>query len=321
MIAVLGIPSAARADWSSDKGIAEALFRDAKQRLDSGDVDGACPRFQDSQKVDPALGTLLYLATCHERQGRTATAWSEFASASSWADRSNQQERGNLARKHIVALEARLFRLTIHAAAAKTAGLEIRVDSGPMSAASVGIPLPLDPGAHTVEASAPDCKSWRTAVNVPKEPGESTLEIPALDPAPVPTLLLPTAGMAPRSDASLDSRDPGGTQTAGSRSVAPWLTMGLGAIALGIGATYGVLAIDQRGLACPNGGTVCAQSPYDKGLADADASTILLASGGALVLTGLLWEIVFAPGPKAVARVDDLHPVFLGSGVGCGGSF
>src|SRR5262249_37092530 len=135
-LAVLASASTAAAQRPSDKGIAEALFRDAKQRLEAGDVDGAGPKFQDSQKIDPALGTLLFLAICHERQGRTATAWSEFASASSWADRTAQPERGDLARKHMAALESRLWKLTIHTAAAKIPGLEIRVDNGTMSAAA-----------------------------------------------------------------------------------------------------------------------------------------------------------------------------------------
>jgi hypothetical protein len=239
LVAVIG-PSVARAQRPSDKAIAEALFRDGKQRLEAGDIDGACPKFQDSQRIDPALGTLLFLAICHERQGRTATAWSEFSSAASWADRSAQGERGELARKHAAALEARLWRLTIHAV--KTPGMELRVDNGLMSAAAADIPLPLDPGEHAVEASAPNFKTWHGTVQVPAEAGNGQLEIPALEAAPVASA--PAAVSPPAGSASLDVPPP--PPPGPGRAIGMWTAAVVGVAGIATGAVFGILTLQER---------------------------------------------------------------------------
>ena len=60
--------------------IAEALFLQGQERMAAQDITAACDLFTRSLKMDPALGTLLNLARCHERQGKTACS-AEFAEA------------------------------------------------------------------------------------------------------------------------------------------------------------------------------------------------------------------------------------------------
>jgi hypothetical protein len=291
VLAMLSIPSVARADRSSDKGIAEALFRDAKQRLESGDVDGACPKFQDSQKMDPALGTLLFLAICHERQGRNATAWSEFASASSWADRSDQSDRGDLARKHMAALEARLWKLTIHAPATPMPGLEIKIDRGSMSLASVDIPLPLDPGDHTIEASAPDHKPWHTTVQVPNDPGGAAVQIPPLEPMPIAPAPIPLGTTPLPATPVVAPAAPGS-----GRAIGIWTGGVIGVAGVAMGTVFGVLTFQERSNAkslCPSG--VCKAGGMDdihQAYTDATISTVAFSVGaaGALLATYFLLQ-------------------------------
>jgi hypothetical protein len=242
VLATLVTASPSYAQRPSDKAIAEALFRDAKQRLEAGDIDGACPKFQDSQKMDPALGTLLFLAICHERQGRTATAWSEFSSASSWADRTAQPERGDLARKHMAALEARLWKLTIHAV--KTPGLELRVDGAQMSAASLDIPLPLDTGDHVIEASAPEYRPWRTTVKVPSEAGAGTVEVPALEPVPsMPPPVAAPVAPPPTGNPEIPTEPP---PASSGRTIAAWTSVVVGVAGIATGAVFGFLTLQER---------------------------------------------------------------------------
>lgn len=92
-------PSAAATQPSTtDKATADALFRAGKELLESGKVAEACAKLAESQRIDPRLGTLLNVAACHEQEGRTATAWSEFNEAASQAAIAKQAERETFAR-------------------------------------------------------------------------------------------------------------------------------------------------------------------------------------------------------------------------------
>ena len=61
---------------------AEALFDEGVTLLDAKSFAAACARFEESQKLDPAPGTLFNLATCEEGQAHFGTAarrWREGA--------------------------------------------------------------------------------------------------------------------------------------------------------------------------------------------------------------------------------------------------
>src|SRR4051794_10726019 len=77
----------------SSSGIAEGLFRQAQKLLGEGKIHEACDAFAASQKAEPAVGTLLNLAACHEKEGRTATAWAEFDDAIATARRLDDKPR------------------------------------------------------------------------------------------------------------------------------------------------------------------------------------------------------------------------------------
>src|SRR5262249_38113298 len=60
---------------TSDKVAAEGLFDQGRAAMQRGDFAQACGLLERSQRIDPAVGTLLYLAECYEKSGRTASAW------------------------------------------------------------------------------------------------------------------------------------------------------------------------------------------------------------------------------------------------------
>src|SRR5512132_1412974 len=64
-------PPARAASTPADKAVATVLFNDA------------CPKFEESQRIDPTPGTLLNLGDCYERSTppRTASAWGTFKRA------------------------------------------------------------------------------------------------------------------------------------------------------------------------------------------------------------------------------------------------
>jgi hypothetical protein len=110
-----------------DAAVAQALFDEGKRLMQAGKFDEGCPKLVESQRLDPAGGTLLVIALCHEGQGKTATAWAEFGVALGEARKDKRADRETAALEHIKAIEPKLTKLRL-VVSGKTDGLEVRRD-------------------------------------------------------------------------------------------------------------------------------------------------------------------------------------------------
>src|SRR5262249_6120128 len=105
LAALVLLPMGASAQPSAaERAQAEALFNDGKKLLKEGKTAEACRKFEGSYHIDPTPGTVLNLATCHEKEGRIASAWGEFKEALAAAKKANRKDREKLARDRIDAL-------------------------------------------------------------------------------------------------------------------------------------------------------------------------------------------------------------------------
>src|SRR5690606_40388855 len=71
-VVALGI-SLAPLSWAqgaNDKAAAEALFDEGVKLLKDGKYEEACRKLETSQRVDPGIGTLIYLGECYKKAGR-----------------------------------------------------------------------------------------------------------------------------------------------------------------------------------------------------------------------------------------------------------
>jgi hypothetical protein len=134
---------------SADAAAAEALFQTAKGLMDKKNYAEACPKFEASYKMDPAIGTMLNLADCFEKQGRLARAWVAWGDARDQAKRESDKPRADLASRRQKELEPRVPKLTVHVTGSVD-GLEVYRDDVRLEPASFDVPLPVDPGAHKV---------------------------------------------------------------------------------------------------------------------------------------------------------------------------
>jgi hypothetical protein len=221
------IASAQPSDTPTDKPLAEALFQDGRDLVAQGRIAEGCAKFAASQYVEPKLGTLLNLATCHETEGRTASAWADFAEARAQAERNRQPERVAFAREHIEALEKRLSKIVIAVQPARR--LIVSLDGVPLSGEAVGSPFPVDPGPHEI--------AWMLRITVAEGPAQQSITVPPLEDEMPPASLDAEAPPPPKApEKRVDDRDRTPTLVA----------LGVGAVAIGVGSYTGIRAFSLK---------------------------------------------------------------------------
>ncbi|HEU4408893.1 MAG TPA: hypothetical protein VFS43_26765 [Polyangiaceae bacterium] len=299
------LPAAAQSS-AAEKAAAEALFDQGKKLMAEGKFADACPKFAESQRLDAGIGTMLYLSDCYEKLGRTASAWASFRDAESAARASGQGERARIARDRAAALEPKLSRLTVNVSpkTADLAGVTVKRDGTPLSNALWGSPLPVDPGPHSVEASAPGYR--KATLNVEVRPGGGTItaDVPALEKDLGASALPPPTTTPP---------PPGQVADAGA---SPWplqktlalVAGGVGVVGLGVGALFGLQARSnwnksQSDGRCTNGS--CNDEGYELATdAKNQAGIATVGFGvGVLGLAGgaVLWLTAPKPAPASGA--------------------
>ena len=219
-----------------DVATAQALFDEAKRLMGLNKFAEACPKLLESQRLDPAGGTLIAIALCHEGEGKTATAWAEFNVALGEARKDKRADREAAALEHIKALEPKLTRVRM-VVEKKIDGLEVRRDGALVGEAQWGVPLPIDPGEHTFEARAPKKKTLLKTATISGAGTTSDVNIPVLEDDP---LAVSSPGPAPEKpkDASKSTDDNG----RGARLTVAAITAGVGVVATGVAVAFSVSA-------------------------------------------------------------------------------
>jgi hypothetical protein len=207
------------------ESIAEGLFQEGRKLLDQGNVPAACQKFKASLDTDRTLGTLIALAACHEKEGKTASAWAEFTEAAALAKKQGKPDQETFAKDRIAALDKQLSRLTINAT--KVEGMEIRIDGIAIPLEGLGTALPVDPGERLVEATAPGYKPWSKRVPIASGTG-SAVTVPPLEVDP----------NAPKEEKGkivvINAEQPKGTDS--TKLVVGAVVGGVGAVGVGVGA-------------------------------------------------------------------------------------
>ncbi len=154
---------------TDNRALAEVLFFTARGMMEAHRYPEACQKLAESYRLDPAAGTLLNLAVCHEKQGRIASAWGEFTQSATDAKHANRPDREELAREHIAALEPDLPMMAIDVpATVKVAGLELVRNGVTLSAAAWDTELPVDPGEVEIVSRAPGYLPFTLKVKIEK---------------------------------------------------------------------------------------------------------------------------------------------------------
>jgi hypothetical protein len=152
---------------------AQAFYDEARLLLDQGNYSAACSKFEESLRVQRGMSTLFRLSGCHEKLGRTATAWRGYREVEAASEAAGQPERMMLARERAIALEPKLSKLRIDVKAVSRAatGLIVRLDGVVLDQEEWGLDRPVDPGNHKVSASSSGKALWSVDVEL-REPGK-----------------------------------------------------------------------------------------------------------------------------------------------------
>ena len=230
----------------NDVAAAEALFDQGQKLLEEGNYLEAAKKLRASQKLDPGIGTLFYLADALEKGQKFASAWATFRSAGSLAEQAGQQERLAIARERAQKLRARLSSLTVNVAEeAHVDGLVVVRGTSTLAPSIFGVPVPIDGGTYVVKASAPGYEAWESTVEIADEKAQAVIEVPVLTKAAADEPSLePATPPSVGTPSSVGSRAAGSPeQAAGSREQAGGMMRGVGfglggagVVGLGVGA-------------------------------------------------------------------------------------
>jgi hypothetical protein len=289
-LVLLGVASPALADDRARE--AEAHFRRGRDAAKRGDHVTACTELAESQRLDPAPGTLLNLGDCEEKQGHYTRAWQYFADARTTL--AKDDDRATIADKRATEIAQRIARVTF--VLAKDAPTGTHAERGGESP-PIGREIPLEAGTFSFDVVAPGRP--KKTMRLDLRAGESR------------QIVLEPEAEVVRAPAPPPPQEP--QPSSSSRKTFGFLLGGVGLAGIGVGVVTGVMVgakastykqhcdasgCDQDGLdAASSGKTLQVVSPV------ALAVGVLAAGAGAyLIFTddGTRAGVAPAPGGGAV---------------------
>jgi len=271
-------PTPAPAVHPVDK--ADEAFEAGRALLKDKRYSDACPKFEESQREDPASGTLLALAYCQELSGLLATSRASYLAAARLAEREGHRDRQTAALERAQALLSRVSRVTVIVPRELLVlpGFHLQRDGIEFERASFGIAVATDGGSHSFEASAPGRVPWTTTVNLFAEGDQKSLILPVLDP------------VAPAQSAVHAAPRPRAAQGPSSKATLERVSLGLAAasvVGFAVGTGFALRANSKNDDSnadnhCSNGCDPQGTHYRNQALAAARVSTWSFVAGGAL---------------------------------------
>ena len=280
-----------RLAFAQDTQRAEALFNQGNSLVSRGEYTQACPLFEESDKLDPAIGTQFNLADCYAHTKRDKLAFRLATQVLTTAHAAGKQLVENNAKRLITELRTRLAELKVELAESPP-GLEVHIDGERVPAAELSSPLYLEKSQHTITATAPGRASFSAEFDLTG--GDTNFVIPAL------TSATTTDRVAPQPIDRLVVPNPSPLKTIGL------VVGGIGLVGMGVGGYFGASVLSKcSGGKCDDGQPA---RVIDPARGQANLSTAFLIGGSALLVTGVVLYVV---APKNEALRAFLRPATL----------
>jgi len=296
-------PATARAD-GADVATADTLFREGRLAAEAGDYALACPKFEESYRLDPAAGTLLNLGDCEENRGQLGRAWKHFRQLYDRLPATDDRKPIADARARAVELRAPKLRVVLSAAIPAN----VTRDDVVLSRAALGTSQPVDSGRHVIVVTAIGRREKRYEIVV-ADGEDKEISVSSGDPLeetkpPVVVTVLPLPlplGTPPPKDGNV-------------QRTAAFVVGGVGIATFVTGSIFGVVALSR--LSSANAGctgNVCANqdavNQFHGAQSFAIASDVTLGIGLALIGTAVFLALT---APHGSATSAHAMPIWMG---------
>jgi hypothetical protein len=229
-IPLLGValcPANAQAQDKKELSKARAQFQRAIEQEQAGNYTQALEQFRDVGQVRMTPQVRFHIATCEEKLGRLVTALGGYELALADAETVGEDFK-NEVDAAVTRLRASIPKLLIQRGAGADAAV-IELDGVALGASSVGVPVPLDPGPHSVNAKAPGYEAFSQTVTI-NENEQKTVDI-ELTAEPEPARAAPAGS-------NLQTVDLNGKP---NKKLIPYVIGGVGVVSLiGSGVLFGL---------------------------------------------------------------------------------
>jgi hypothetical protein len=276
---------------SSAEGLKRAReqFGQALALQTAGDWAGALALLKDVAAVKSTPQVRFNMALCEEKLGKLVAALGDYELAAADARAEKADQVAEEVESRLESLRQRIPKLTVTRGSGAEAAI-VAVDGVSVGDQVIGLPMPTDPGPHTVEGKAPGFQPFRKSVRLAEQQSES-VEI-VLEPEP-PAAPAGVAGGTVR-------RGPGRSPVYG------YVIGGIGVATLGTSAVFfGLRAgkISDLDEVCPDRQcpSHAQQDDIDAGKRYTTLANVTLAVGVAAVAGGLV--LVLTSGPSNEASV------------------
>ncbi len=304
VLAAIGCWSAAAPAWAQDSAASEALFNQGVASMEAKDYGAACPALAESHRLDPRAGTLFTLAECEAQWGRLASAvahYSDYVGMVSHMpppDKARHQERAKIAEDQLARLRPRVPQLALVLPSRAPQGTVVRRNGVVLKGASLGTPLPVDPGDHVVVTQAPGGPERTRRISIAE--GETQrVELQVDEPVASRT---PKAGV---DGSSTPSDSPRADASSGSRTWA-YVAGGIGIAGLAAGTVTGLMSMGKKRTVDDNcDGSVCNEqglSAADDGKLLGNVSTVGFGVGIVGLTTGAVLLLSAPPSRETTSR-------------------
>lgn len=285
----------------------------------------ALPHFEESLRLDAATEKArLNMADCLETVGQLVRAAKEWATL---RDRASSEPLKDEAKKRLAAVERRTPKLEIRLSGDPTDVL-IRRDGIELRAVSLSVPLPADPGSHTISAERPGSETTTQTITLAEgetksitiAPGKAKAAVVVAPPASA------SAASAPRPSVSAAPPSPPppvAPAGLGTQKIAGIAVGGLGVVALGVATFAFVSASGKQDDAQSNCGTRgCAPAAYplhEDAKSLATIGNVSAIAGGVLIAGGA--TLFFTAKPASSESRTSLRAVATPTSLSLWGSF